>query len=118
MLKILLALVALILVAVLGFILYLGPGAIYIELDQIIPDVKIQPSEALKIAEPHLAEHATYHWKKDRPLQTHIVRGSTNYFSDWYYIKKTNYPAKTTRYYMFDAVKVHPQTGEVQYSKK
>ena len=119
-LKAIIIILVLAFLVIVGFTLSMGPGAIAVQPDQTFTDVKIQPSEALKIAAPHLESHGTYKWRgrDDRPLKVHIVRGSKSYFSDWYYIKKTNYPAKTTRYYMHGAVKVHPQTGEVEYSPK
>ena len=113
-------LVSLLFIGVIALMIYMGPGGVYIQPDMTFSDVKVQPQEALQIAEPHLEEHGTYEWQsaKDRPLQTHIVRASSFFSSDWYYIKRTNYPSKSTRYYMHGAVKVHPQTGEVEFSKK
>ena len=115
-LKIIVIVAVLAVVIIGGLTLYMGPGAVYVQPDQTFSDVKIQPSEALKIATPHLAKYGTYNWQEGPPLKTHIVRGSTNFFSDWYYVKRTNYPAKASRYYMHGAVKVHPQTGDVEYS--
>lgn len=76
-------------------------------------NVNIQPAEALEIAEPFLKEHATYNWKKDKPLKTHIVK-----HRKWYYIMRTNYPAKTVRYYMQPAVRVNTSNGEVSFVKR
>lgn len=84
----------------------------YIQLTDKL-DAEIQPSEALQIAEPYLEEHATYHWNKEKELKTHIV-----FHRKWYYFKRTNYPAKTTRYYLQPAVKIHSKTGEVKIVKK
>ena len=119
--KIFLVVASMVIIAIIGGIglmIYFGPGGVYIQPDMTFSDVKIQPRQALKIAEPHLEQHGTYTWNKDRPLKTHIVRGSSMFLSDWYYIKRTNYPSKTARYYMHGAVKVHPQTGKVEYNKK
>jgi len=90
--------------------------------DQVLSDAKIQPSEALAIAEPHLEEHGTFRWQVDpgpetRPLTTFIVRQKT-WFSDFYFIKRHDYPAKTLRYNMFGAVKVDAQSGEVSFAVK
>ncbi len=81
--------------------------------DATLEGVAVQPQQALALAKPHLAEHGTYAWRADRPLQTTIVRGGS-----WYFVKATNYPAKSLRYYLHGAVKVHVQTGEVAYSAK
>ena len=76
-------------------------------------DVKIQPSEALEIAKPFLEKHATYNWNPDKDLKTHIVK-----YRKWYYIMRTNYPAKAIRYYMQPAVRVNISNGEVSFVEK
>jgi len=78
-----------------------------------IKKVKIQPKEALKLAEPYLDEHATYSYRDDKNMKTHIVK-----LRKWYYVRKTNYPAKTTRYYMNNAIKINSKTGEVILPKQ
>ncbi len=78
-----------------------------------IADVAIQPSEAIRIATPFLDEHGTYNYRKDKPLVLHLLR-----HGEWYYVMRTNYPAKTVRFYMQPAVKVHVQTGKVEFSKR
>lgn len=101
-----------------GIMIYftgINPEPVLIQPDDQLSDVKIQPSQALELAQSHLAEHGTYRWRnKDRPLKTYIVRQKT-WFSDGYYIRRHNYPAKTYRYHMNRAVKVHTQTGEVTW---
>ena len=76
-------------------------------------DVKIQPREALEITEPYLETHATYHWRPEKPLMPHIVR-----HRKWYYIMRTNFPAKSTRYYLQPAVRVNTQDGSVSFTEK
>ncbi len=78
-----------------------------------LTDVTIQPAEAIKLAAPYLPEHGTYAYRKDRPLVLHLVR-----YKEWYHVMKTNYPAKTFRYYMQPAVKVHVHTGKIEYSTR
>jgi hypothetical protein len=78
-----------------------------------LPDVTIQPSEAVAIAEPYLAEHGTVVFRKNMPLTLHVLR-----LGDWYYVMKTNYPAKSIRYYMQPAVKVHVHTGKIEFSTR
>ena len=84
----------------------------YIALTDTIENVSIQPKEALAIAEPYLEEHATYNWNPEKELKTHIVK-----YKKWYYIMRTNYPAKTLRYYMQPAVKVNCTDGSVSFAK-
>lgn len=78
-----------------------------------IRDVTIQPADAIAIATPYLPEHGTVQYRKDMPLTMHLLR-----HGDWYYVMKTNYPAKTIRYYMQPAVKVHVRTGRVEFSTR
>ncbi len=81
--------------------------------DAKIENVVYQPKEALKMAEPYIDEHATYVFKEDKQLKTHIVK-----HRKWYYIRQTNYPAKTIKYYMNSAIKVNSKTGELVLPKK
>lgn len=74
--------------------------------------VRIQPKEAIEIAQPYIDEHATYEFKGSQKMRTHIVK-----HKKWYYIKKTNYPAKTYRYYMHKCVKVNSKNGKVKIVK-
>ena len=83
----------------------------YVKITDTIAGVTIQPAEALQIADPYLAEHGTYVYKEDEALQTHIVR-----YKDWYFVSRTNYPAKYAGYYTKRAVKVHVDTGEVSFT--
>ena len=92
---------------------YFGPDPILLKPSSILEDVQVQPGEALELTNPHLKEHGTYQWGEDGDLQLYIVRQK-----DWYYISQTDYPAKTLRYYMQPAVKVHVQTGEIEFSKR
>ncbi len=78
-----------------------------------LSDVTIQPSEAVTIAMPYLPGHGTVIYRKDKPLTLHLLR-----LGEWYYVMKTNYPAKTIRYYMQPAVKVHVHTGKIEFSTR
>jgi len=84
----------------------------YLNANDVV-DAKIQPQKALELASPYIDEHATYNWNPKKPLVTHIVK-----YRKWYYVKRTNYPAKTFRYYLQPAVRVHAQTGEISFVKK
>ena len=85
----------------------------YIQPDQKIEGAKIQPAEALKIAEKYIDEHATYLWKDKNKLKTHIVKKRK-----YYYIMRTDYPAKSIRYYMQPAIRINSKTGEVKIIEK
>lgn len=78
-----------------------------------LEDVSIQPNEALSIAEPYLKEHATDLWNPDKPLETYIVLKGR-----YYYVSKSNYPAKTLNYYLQPAIKVNTKSGHIQFVKK
>ena len=82
--------------------------------EQAFRDYPIQPQEALRLAEPHLAAQATRVWR-ERPedVRTHIV-----YYKKHYYISRANYPAKTLNYYLRPAVKVHVKTGQLSFSEE
>ena len=81
--------------------------------EMIVDNVAIQPAQAVELAKPYLSEHATYSYREDKELKIHLVR-----HKDWYYVMKTNYPAKTAGYYMQPAVKIHVHSGEIAFSKK
>jgi hypothetical protein len=101
------------LAAVGSLYLYFGPEPVLVDPDATLDDVEIQPSEALALAQPYIEQYGTYRWKEDGELRRYIVRQK-----DWYFISETDYPAKTLRFYMGHAVKVHAQTGEVRFSQK
>ncbi len=84
-----------------------------VQVEEKFEGVAVQPSEALEIATPYLEEHATDHWNPDKPLLTHIILKG-----NYYYISRTNYPAKTVNYYLQPAVKVNTRSGEVSFVKK
>ncbi len=111
------SLVPIILIAILltlgfaGYLLYIGPDPILVDPTQKLSDITIQPEDAIAIAEPFMKEHGTYMWKEDTELRRTVLRQK-----NWYFINDTNYPAKTLRYYMQPAVKVHVHTGEVAFS--
>ncbi len=73
--------------------------------------VTIQPARALELAEPYLAEHATIVYRDAQAMKTHLLR-----LKKWYYVQRTDYPAKTFRYYMQPAVMVHVDTGEIRFA--
>ena len=98
------------------FVLGLHQEVHIIKDETSIPGFKLTPEKALEIATPHMEEHGTFDWSKERPLKTYVAV-LRSWFGDRYYIKRTNYPFKTHRYILHDAVIVHPQTGEVSFSK-
>lgn len=76
-----------------------------------VEGVKIQPKEALEIAEPYLDDYGTFVYDTHYPLKTNIVL-----YRGWYHIKRTNYPAKTARYYMTPpSIQVNADTGFVNF---
>ncbi|MBN2890528.1 MAG: hypothetical protein JXL97_01550 [Bacteroidales bacterium] len=85
----------------------------YLTPDDNIKKAKIQPQEALNIAQPFIEEHATYLWKDKSQLKTHIVM-----CGKYYYIMQTDYPAKTTRYYMQPAVRINSKNGEYKFIER
>ena len=85
----------------------------YVRHDETIENMKMQPSEALQIAEPYLKEHATYVWRDENSLRTHIIRKGK-----YYYVMRTDYPAKTTSYYMQPAVKINSKNGKFIFTKR
>ena len=81
---------------------------VYINKSQKIENVEIQPEQALELAEPYIDKHATYSYREDKKLKIHIVK-----LRNWYYIRQTNYPVKTTRYYMNNAIKINSKNGKI-----
>ena len=73
--------------------------------------VKIQPAEALVLAEPYIEAHGSEERRGGQGQQTAMAR-----FKGWYYVKRTDYPFKNAGYLLQSAVKVHEQTGEVGFS--
>ena len=83
--------------------------AAYLSIDSKINSLKIQPKEALKIAEKILDERGTYIWNDSTKLKTHIVKKGK-----YYYIKRSDFPAKTANWYTTaPAIKVNGKTGEL-----
>lgn len=78
-----------------------------------IADAAVQPNQAIEIAKPYLPGHGTVRYRKDKPLTVHLLR-----LGEWYYVMQTNYPAKTIRFYMQPAVKVHVHTGQIEFSTR
>ena len=93
------------------FFTFLYKDPVLVQPNQTMTGLTIQPDEALEIAAPHIGERALDVWREDKPLNTYIILDK-----DWYYIQRSNYPAKTLRYYMKPAVKVHTMTGEVGFT--
>ncbi|WP_196886377.1 hypothetical protein [Aureivirga sp. CE67] len=91
---------------------------IRIELDTKLENVKIQPKEALALANDEIEKN--YHLNKDNlnsnnpnlDLKIHITKKG-----EWYYFKKTNYPAMSNSFYLEKAVMVNSNTGEIKLSK-
>ena len=79
----------------------------------LIKAVNIQPSAALRIAMPYMKKNATYIYKDKKKAKIHIV-----YYEGKYFIKKTDYPAKSANFYLHHAVMVDVRTGMVSLSKK
>ncbi len=78
----------------------------------VLDDVQIQPLKALELATPYIEEHATVNWNESE-LKTYIVKKG-----NWYYIMRTNYPAKTINYYLKPAVMVSSKSGKIKFSTK
>lgn len=77
----------------------------------VVEGAIIQPKEALSIAAPYLDDHATDHWNPDKPLQTYIVVKGR-----YYYVCRTNYPAKALNYYLQPAVKINKNNGVIRFT--
>lgn len=87
---------------------------VYVWANEKIENVKIQPKDALEIAKPLIEEKgAVVVFREDKNLKFHIVL-----YKGWYYVMKTNYPAKTNRFYLQPAVMVNAQSGEVGFKEK
>jgi hypothetical protein len=80
---------------------------------------KISPAKALELAKPHLQKswelgcksHSDpKHWCVTRANRAivHIVQKG-----NYYYLRKTSYPYKTFTAYLYHAVKVHVNSGQV-----
>lgn len=85
----------------------------YLSENDTLSDVNIQPVEALKIAEPYLEQHATYLWKDENLLKTHIVKKGK-----YYYVVRTDYPAKSLGYYLQPAVRINSKNGKIKFIEK
>lgn len=81
------------------------------ETDQL-ENVQIQPKKALELATPFIEEHATDQWKEGE-LKTYILKKGK-----WYYIMKSNYPAKSIYYYLKPAVMVNSKNGKIKFAKR
>ena len=84
-----------------------------------ITNAKIQPDEAIKLAEPYLdkifeKKSKNRNWPSIKESQTviHIILKG-----NYYYITKENYPAKDIYFYMRSAVKIHKKSGEIIIEK-
>jgi len=86
---------------------------IYLTPDDKVDNVKIQPVEALKIAEPFIEDKATYIWKDSTSLKTHIVMKGK-----YYYVRRTDYPAKTIWYYLNHSVRINSKNGKIKFIDK
>lgn len=80
-----------------------------------IPNVKVQPAEAVKLAEQYLDK--TFELRK---ASTDLERSSdkkptiqVTLDGNYYYIVKESYPAKSIYFYMKHAVKVHKNSGKL-----
>lgn len=103
-----------VLLAAFIFLIFFDRRQVYItDHSERFPDVTIQPLEAIAIATPYLPKHGTVLFRKDKPLTVHLSR-----CGDWYYVMNTNYPAKTIRYYLQPAVKVHVHSGKIEFSTR
>ena len=85
-------------------------GPQFLTEDTVLEGVKIQPRQALTIAEEHLSKHGTVIWKDENRLQTHIVKKGK-----YYYVKKSDFPAKASNWYLHSCIQIDSQTGEVNY---
>ena len=110
------SLVGLAVLSIVGLQLYMGPDPISLKPDQVLSGVKIQPAEAIRLAEVHLNKRKVKNFN-NLPVKLYIFRRK-GWFSDWYYVNRSAYPAKTLRSYIRSAVKVHPQTGEIELPQK
>jgi hypothetical protein len=95
---------------IIACLLLCGCSAEFITADSTIQGVRIQPAEALEMAQSHLEKHGTTVWKNADNLKTHLVRKGR-----FYYVKKSDYPAKTANWYLFSSIKINCRTGELSY---
>lgn len=85
-------------------------GPQFITEETRLDNVNIQPAEALELAHKHIGEHGTVVWKEQAQLRTHIViKGK------YYYIKQSDFPAKTANWYLTTCVRIDSKTGEVTF---
>lgn len=78
--------------------------------DTVVEKVNIQPAQALDIAEEHLKEHGTVVWRDSLKLRTHIVlKGKC------YYVKRSDFPAKTIRWYLHNCIRINSKSGKTTY---
>ncbi len=85
-------------------------GPQFLTEESVLENVKIQPRQALEIAEKHLAKHGTVVWKDEARLKTHIVKKRK-----YYYVKRSDFPAKASNWYLHSCVKIDSQNGKVTY---
>lgn len=85
---------------------------VYLTEESVLNNAKTQPAEALIMAEPHLSEHGTVLWKNPENLKTHIIKKGR-----YYYIKRSDYPAKSVTYYLHSCVRVNSKNGKIDYIK-
>ncbi|MDK2595267.1 hypothetical protein [Pseudoalteromonas obscura] len=82
---------------------------------KLFDDVKIQPEQAAKLAEPYL-ELSSKIKRKNSDIDRSKFGESKVVVSQkgrYYYVVKENYPAKSISFYVKYAVKVHVDTGVV-----
>ena len=75
-------------------------------------NVKVQPAEALRLAQPYLAAYGTDQWAANKPFDVVIVK-KTCWRSERYYISQNNDPTKTLHYDLKRAIIVDAHTEEV-----
>ena len=99
-----------------------GPSLRTVVVDEAVPEMKITPSEALELARPHLdgafdqiierrepSEDSGRlpYTREGEPITRIMIQG------EWYHISQTNIISKNLQSYLYGAVRVHGQTGEV-----
>ena len=77
------------------------------------PENNISPQQAVRIAEPYLDETFELRARNrrhvsDREPEVHVMLEGK-----YYYVVKDNYPSYTPGLYLWHAVKVHKDTGDV-----
>lgn len=88
----------------------LAEKATFLAEQTLVEDVKIQPKEALSLASPHLAAHGTVVWQDPNNLNTHILKKGKYYF-----IKRSDFPAKSANWYLNNCIRIDAQTGEMTF---